>query len=134
MKEPSTILFSKGTIYEFKYNKDDEFSQGQMALLYDIPGQQTVAQSIKVKFLAAPTGLHDFQCDESNSINDYLDMGFYEVQIGIAPIRTQYISRYQQAQWKQYALKYHVTSSIYVSMSDTLNKVAMQIIYAMFDF
>ena len=134
MKEPSTILFFKGKIYEFTYNKDGEFSQGKMSLVYDIPDQQTVAKSRKLKVLAAPTSLHDFQCDESNSINDYLDMGFYEVQIGIAPIRTQYISRYQQAQWKQYALKYHVTSSIYVSMSDTLNKVAMQIIYAMFDF
>ena len=86
MKELSTILFSKGTIYEFKYNKDDEFSQGQMALLYDIPGQQTVAQSIKVKFLAAPTGLHDIQFDESKSKNDYLAMGFYKVKFGIAPI------------------------------------------------
>ena len=56
MKEPSTILFFKRAIYEFTYNKYDEFSPGQMSLLYDIPDQQTVAQSVKVKVLAAPTG------------------------------------------------------------------------------
>ena len=58
MKEPSTILFYKRTIYEFTYKKDDEFSQGPMALLYHIPDQQTVAQSIKVKVLASSKGLH----------------------------------------------------------------------------
>ena len=94
MKEPSTILFFKVAIYEFMYNKDDEFSQGQMELLYDIPDQQTVAQSIKVKVLAAPTVLHDIKFDESNPKNDYSEMGFYEVKVGIAPIQTQAISRY----------------------------------------
>ena len=133
VKEPSTILFFKGALYEFTYNKDDEFSQGQMALLYDIPDQQTVAQGRKVKVLAAPTGLHDIQFDESKSKDDYLAMGFYEVQVGIAPIRTQAISRYLQAQRKQYALKHRVTSTIHASMGDTLNKVAMQITDAMFE-
>ena len=50
------LFFFKGAIYEFTYNKYDEFSPGQMSLLYDIPDQQTVAQSVKVKVLAAPTG------------------------------------------------------------------------------
>jgi hypothetical protein len=133
VKEPSTILFFKGALYEFTYNKDNEFSQGQMALLYDIPDQQTVAQGRKVKVLAAPTGLHDIQFDESKSKDDYLAMGFYEVQVGIAPIRTQAISRYLQGQRKQYALKHRVTSTIHASMGDTLNKVAMQITDAMFE-
>ena len=97
VKEPSTILFFKGVIYEFTYNKDDEFSQGQMTLLYDISDQQTVAQSRKVKVIAAPMGLHDIRFDKSNSNNDYLEMGFYEVKVGIAPIRTKYISCYLQA-------------------------------------
>ena len=86
MKEPSTILFFKGKIYEFTYNKDGEFSQGKMSLVYDIPDQQTVAKSRKLKVLAAPTGLHDIQFDESKSKNDFLEMGSYEVKVGIAPI------------------------------------------------
>ena len=102
-----------------------------MALLYDIPDQQSVAQSRKVKVLSAPTGLHDIQFDDLKSKNDYLEMGFYEVKIGIVPIRTQAISRYLQAQWKQYALRDCVTYTIHASMGETLNKVAMQITYAM---
>ena len=86
MKEPSTILFFKRAIYEFTYNKDDEFSQGQLALLYEIPDQQTVAQSRNVKFISAPTGSHDIKFDESKSKNYYLAMSFYEVKVGIAQI------------------------------------------------
>ena len=59
-------------------------------------------------------------------------MDFYEVKVDIAPILTQAISRYLQAQRKQYALKHRVTSTIHASMGDTLNKVAMQITDAMF--
>ena len=132
MKEPSTILFFKGAIYEFTYNKDDEFSQGNMAFLYDIQNKQTLAQSKKVKVLTAPTDLYDIQFDESKSNNDYLAMIFYEAKVGIAPIRTQAISRYLKSQRKQYAIKHCVTSTIHASMGDTLNKVAMQITDAMF--
>ena len=96
--KPSTILFFKGSLYEFTYNKDDEFSQGQMALLYDIPDQQTVAQGRKVKVLAALTGLHGIQFDKSKSMDDYLAMVFYEVEVRIAPIQMQAISQYLQAQ------------------------------------
>ena len=133
MKEPCTILFFKGAIYEFTYNKDDKFSQGKMALFYDIPDQQTVAQSRKLKVLSAPTGLHYIQFDKSKSNNDYSEMVFYEVKVGIATICTQAISRYLQAQRKQYALKHRVTSTIHSSMGDSLNKFSMQKTDAMFE-
>ena len=42
-----------------------------MALLYDIPDQQTVAKIRKMELIAVPMGLHDIQLDESNSKNDY---------------------------------------------------------------
>ena len=94
MKEPSTILFFKGPIYEFTYNKDHEFIQGQMAILDDIPNQKTIAKSIKLRVLAATKGLHDIHFDESKSKNDYLAIGFYQVKVVIAPILTQSISSY----------------------------------------
>ena len=60
-------------------------------------------------------------------------MGFYEVDIGLAPTRTQAITRYQQAQRQQYGLKHRVTSTIHAAMGDTLSKVAMQITDTMFE-
>ena len=53
---------------------------------------------------AAPTGLHDIEYDDSMSKDDYTAKGFHEVEVGMAPIRTQAINKYQQAQRKQYAI------------------------------
>ena len=41
VKEPFTLLLFKGGIYEFTHSKDELYSQGQMALLYDLPEQAT---------------------------------------------------------------------------------------------
>ena len=60
-------------------------------------------------------------------------MGFYEVDVGLAPVRTQAISRYKQAQRSQYGLKHRITSTIHASMGDTLSKVAMQITNSKFE-
>ena len=55
-KEPSTLLFFKGAIYEFTHNMDNVFSQGQMAMLFKLPEQDVLNSNRKVKVLAAPTG------------------------------------------------------------------------------
>ena len=133
MKEPSTLLFFKGAIYEFTHNKEGAYSQGQMALLYDLPNEEIIDRNQNVKVLAAPTGLHDINYNEQTSKDEYIEMGFYEVDIGLAPIRTQSTNRFQQAQRSQYGLKHRVTSTIHASMGDTLSKVAIQITDAMFE-
>ena len=47
-----------------------------------------------MKFLAAAAGLHDIEYDINMSKEDYINSGFYEVKVGIAPILTQSINRY----------------------------------------
>ena len=86
-----------------------------------------------MKVLAAPTGLHDIEYDESTSKEDYIEKGFYEVEVGMAPIRTHSINHYQQVQRKQYALRHRVTSTIHAAIGDVLIKVDMQITDAMFE-
>ena len=133
VKEPFTLLLFKGGIYEFTHNKEGLYSQGQMALLYDLPEQEVLQRNGKFKVLAAPTGLHDINFDNDETKEEYIDMGFYEVDVGLAPVRTQAISRYKQAQRSQYGLKHRITSTIHASMGDTLSKVAMQITNSKFE-
>ena len=133
VKEPFTLLLFKGGIYEFTHNKAGFYSQGQMALLYDLPEQDVLQRNGNFKVLAAPTGLHDINHDNNKTKEEYIEMGFYEVDVGLAPTRTQAISRYKQAQRTQYGLKHRITSTIHASMGDTLSKVAMQITDAMFE-
>ena len=128
LKEPGTLLFFKGATYEFTYNSDEEFSQGQMAILYDVPTQDQIDRNKKIKILAAPPGYQDFdEFDPDQPKQFYLDKGFKEVSIGIAPERTQSIGRDLQAQRKQYGLKHRVTSTIHAAMGDTLIRVAIEI-------
>ena len=133
MKEPSTLLFFKGAIYEFTHNKDGVYSQGQMALLFDLPDEETIQRNGKVKVLAAPTGLHDIEYNENKRKEEYFASGFSEVEIGLAPNRTQSVNRYKQAQRTQYGLRHRVTSTIHAAMGDTLSKVAIQITDSMFE-
>ena len=133
VKEPSTLLFFKGAIYEFTHNLDEKYSQGQMALLFDLPNQEQINQNRKINVLAAPTGLHDIVYDNNKSKNDYIRMGFYEVKVGLASFRTIAINRHQQAQRKQYALRHRVTSTIHAAMGEALNKIAIQITESMFE-
>ena len=86
-----------------------------------------------MKILAAPTGLHDIEYNEYTSKQEYIEMGFYVVKVGIAPMRTQRINNFLQAQRKQYALKHRVTATIHAAMGDTLSKVAMQIVGVSFE-
>ena len=133
IKEPSILLFFKGAIYEFTHNLDGIYSQAQMAILFDLPNQDDLDKNKKIKVLKAPTGLHDITFDHSSSKEYYLSKGFEEIEVGIAPIRTHAVSRFMQAQRKQYALKHRVTSTIHSAMGDTLNKVAMQLTGTMFE-
>ena len=133
VKEPETLLFFKHAIYEFTHNLDGHYSQSQMAILYDLPDAEAIQANRKIEVLAAPPGLHDFEIDPVLSKEDYIEMGFYAVKVGIAPMRTQRINNYVQAQRKQYALKHRVTATIHAAMGDTLSKVAMQIVGVSFE-
>ena len=88
-KEPTELLLFRGGQYEFTFNKDGEFSQSQMALLYDLPSQEDVELFKKIKILCAPPGLKNFAIDVDNvTKEELLNEGFTEVSIGIAPERT----------------------------------------------
>ena len=85
-KEPTNILFFKGGHYEFTYNKEDFFSQSQLAIIYDIPTNNNVSLFKKLKVLCAPYGIKDFTIDTNTmSKQDLIDLGFKEISVGVAP-------------------------------------------------
>ena len=128
MKEPETLLFFKNSIYEFTHNVDGHYSQNQMAILLDVPSNEALQANRKIEVLAVPPGVHDIEIDASYSKEEYSAKVFSEVQVGIAPSRTQKISNYLQAQRKQYALKHRVTATVHAAMGETLKKLALQIV------
>ena len=79
-KEPTELLFFRGGHYEFTYNKEDCFSQSQLAILYDLPSFDDINQFKRVKILCAPPGIKYFTIDtDSMSKQCLFDLGFKEV-------------------------------------------------------
>ena len=56
-----------------------------------------------------------------------LQRGYAEIEVGMAPARTQYLTGNNQGKRKQYGLKHHVTSTIHADMGDTLPSMATEI-------
>ena len=97
-------------------------------LLFDLPSQDDLDNWRKIKVLVTPLGLKYIETDISTtSKQSYLDLGFTEVDIGIAPQRTHHLPNNVQAQRKQYGLKHRVTSTIHAAMGDTLPIMATEI-------
>jgi hypothetical protein len=127
VKEPRTLLLYRGAVYEFTYNDRGKFSQSQIGLLYDVPLQIDLDRCKKFNTLVAPPGVKDITWDRDATKQHYLDLGFVEQKVGLAPERTQFLSGDLQAQRRQYGLKHRVTSTIHAAMGDTLTKVAIEI-------
>ena len=70
VKEPPELLFFRGGHYEFTFNKEDCFSQSQLAILYDLPSNTDVGQFRRIKILCAPPGLQDFTIDVENTTKE----------------------------------------------------------------
>ena len=56
VKEPKDLLFFKGGAYEITFNSEGKFSNTQLALLYELPSREDLAEWKKMKVLKAPAG------------------------------------------------------------------------------
>ena len=127
LKEPRKLLLFRGAIYDITFNKDGEFSQSQLALLYDLPSEEDLANWRNIKVLVAPLGVKDIEFHVEDERGVYINKGFVERDIGVAPERICILSDNVQAQRKQYGLKHRVTSTIHAAMGDTLPIMATEI-------
>ena len=127
VKEPNELLFFRGAKYEFTYNEETKFSQSQLGLLFDLPQQEDLDRFHKVNILVAPPGIKDIDFDTNSSKEFYVNLGFREVKVGIAPDRTVPLKRDIQAKRKQYGLRHRVTSTIHAAQGETLSSMATEI-------
>ena len=96
-------------------------------MLYDLPNEEDVANWRPIKVLISPIGLQDVEFDSDMPKEVYFNKGYKEVEIGVAPERTQSFGNNIQAKRKQYGLKHHVTSTIHAAMGDTLHTMATEV-------
>ena len=73
LKEPKRLLFFVGAIFECTFNDaNSQFTQSQMALLFELPSKETLDRWEKMKVLVAPPGMKEINFDENLTKEDYL--------------------------------------------------------------
>ena len=127
VKEPRSLLFFRGAVFTCTFNKKGQFSQAQMALLYDLPTQKDIDNWRPINILLAPPGLKEVIFNEDKSKQSYIEDDFKEVKIGVGQCYTQSIANHRQTKRKQYGLMHYVSATIHASMGDTLVHMATSI-------
>ena len=126
-KEPKTLLFFRGAIYQFTYNDDGNFSQSQLGLLLQLPSQASVDNFRKIPIMVAPPGIKVVEFDETKVKDQYIADGWIEKQVGMCPEFTHTVKMHMRGQRKQYGLSHHLTSTVHACMGDTLHKIVTEI-------
>ena len=92
-KEPQTIHFYKGALYEVTFNKDGKFSQTQVALLFDMPTQEQIDNFEPVTVMLEPEG-YLFCPPQDVTKEQLLKQKWRETTIPTSPEQFHYINRY----------------------------------------
>ena len=116
------------------FNAEGQFSNTQTCILFDISTADDLQNWRKIKLLKTPSGLREIVFEPDALKQDFIDRGFVEVSVGVAPGRTQYLSGGIQAKRKQYGLKHHFTSTIHAAMGDTLSSMATEVSFTNSNF
>ena len=70
---------------------EGQFSNTQIAILFDLLTEDKLSNWRKVKLLKIPLGLKEIIFDPYLSKEEYLQRGYVEIQVGMASERTQYL-------------------------------------------
>ena len=127
MKEPQTLLFWRGGLYEATVNTN-QFNQSQILLLLDVPTRQQLDNKESIVMYAAPAGI-PVVVDMENlpTEADLLQTGWKKVRVKHSPART--ITRKGvQGQRQQYSLCHIGNSTIHKLQGATIvGKVAVEV-------
>jgi predicted GIY-YIG superfamily endonuclease len=126
VREPAVLAFFQFAVYEFTFNREKEFSQTQLAILCDVPDQQTVEEYRPIPVLCAPPGTKyiDFQVESKQQL---IDLGWTEQHAIAAPQHARNVGGGTKARRQQYGLRPHVSNTLHGAMGATLSKVATEI-------
>ena len=128
LKEPRSILFFRGAIFECTFNDiQGYFTQSQIAVLFELPTMEVLERWKKVKVLVAPPGLKEIYFDETLQKDHFIDKGFKEVKIGIAPEHNVAASNTLFAKRKQYGIRHRVVMTVHAAQGDTLPMIVTRL-------
>ena len=124
VKTKKQLLFYPKAFFEFTYNDEkNNFLQGQLALMLDVPTVEQVAANEQVHVFASPLGCKDFPPLDEQNTQQLVQLNWKRVSVPFAASRPQTVFKGLQARRSQYGLKPRVASTIHAGMGSTMNAV-----------
>ena len=119
IKEPERLYFYPRAVYEITFNRDDQFSQSQLAVLAEMPPPESVNELHPVSVYVAPEGMKAIPSGLKTEA-DFLGCGFCKRQIGTAPEHSKYVGLGILGRRRQFGLRHRLAATIHAGMGQDL--------------
>ena len=119
VKEPERLYFYPGAVYEITFNRDDQFSQSQLAVLAEMPSMEDVNELRSVSVYVAPEGTKAIPVNLVTE-DDFVRHGFCKRSIGTAPEHSKYIGLGILGKRHQFGLRHRLAATIHAGMGQDL--------------
>ena len=127
VKEPRRLVFFRRGRYQITYNKQGQFSNSQLAVLFELPSPQVIASRSPIKLLVAPPGSR-FIPDETVTEQQLIAMGWTERSVACPRTSTVHNAAGSvRGRRHQYGLRHHVGSTIHGIMGQTLASMVTRV-------
>ena len=128
IKQRRELVFHPNAKFEFTQVLKGKFNQGQLALMVNIPSDETIEAKMPIRVFAAPSGVKNFPPLEECNENTLLDSGWTIVNVPLKTSGNEQIVRGIQARRTQYPLKPRVSSTIHACMGSTLSAIVSAVV------
>lgn len=126
-KEPPSLEFYEGAIYQFTCNCPGRFKSTQLGVLLSVPSVEQLERFADLDIYVAPAGVKTLPSSSMNPVR-LLALGFRLSKVGPAPDRSKNFWRQGvKAKRKQYAIRHHVAATIHSAIGHTVSALATEL-------
>ena len=127
VKEPRRLLLYEKGRYQITFNKQGVFSNSQIAILFDLPDEATIAKKAPIPMVVAPPGCRHIP-DDTVTKDELLNTGWKQISIGTPRATIVHnASGSVRGRRFQYGLRHHIGSTIHGIMGQTLDSLLTRV-------
>jgi predicted GIY-YIG superfamily endonuclease len=127
LRRSSLLLLYPNARFEFT-NNEKHFNQGQLALLIDVPDDNTISNQLPIEMWKSPTGEKNFPPLTHCTKEGLRLQGWSPTKVGFSTTAPKLVSRGIQGRRSQYPLRPRVASTIHACMGSTLQSVVTSLV------
>lgn len=125
LKEPESIHFFVGAIYQFTHNSPGKFNATQLGILTTMPDPSRLRSFEDIEILVAPPGTKSI--DTSNLPTENTP-GWSITTVGVAPHTSVNLWNHGvKARRRQYSLRHHIASTIHSAIGHSVSAIATEL-------